>query len=70
MDLKEIVEYLVVDSSVLIRQVPLKNVADNVYSTNGVVDEIKDENTRRSLQVLPYNFSIKQPFAESLKYGL
>ncbi len=34
-----------------------------------MIDEIKDENTRRSLQVLPFEFTFKQPHAESVKYG-
>jgi hypothetical protein len=36
---------------------------------DGVIDEIKEENTRHSLQVLPFEFLIKQAHAESVKHG-
>ena len=63
------VEILVVDSSVLIKNAPLNNLTDRVYTIPGVVAEIKDENTRASLQVLPYDFKLKEPNSDALKFG-
>lgn len=62
------VEILVVDSSVLIKNAPLNNLTDRVYTIPGVVAEIKDENTRASLQVLPYDFKLKEPNSDALKF--
>lgn len=63
------VEHLIVDSSVLIKQAPLKDITNRAYTIEGVVDEIRDENTRRSLQVLPFDFIVKDPHHDSIKYG-
>lgn len=64
----KVVDFLVVDSSVLIRRAPLKDLAGKVYSVSGVVSEIKDANTRASLQVLPYEFHFKEPSSDSIKF--
>jgi RNA-binding protein NOB1 len=44
-------------------------LAEIVYSIDGVVKEIKDANTRASLQVLPYEFKLKEPTSDSIKFG-
>lgn len=62
------VNYLIVDSSVLIRRAPLKDLAEKVYAVSAVVSEIKDANTRASLQVLPYEFHFKEPSSEATKF--
>jgi len=40
-----------------------------VYAVDGVVDEIKDANTRASLQILPYEFKLKNPTSDAVKFG-
>lgn len=64
------VETLVVDSSVLIRHAPLKDLTNTAYAVPGVVAEIKDENTRASLQVLPYEFKLKEASSDAIKFGI
>ena len=68
-DSSKTIEILIVDSSVLIKHAPLKDLTNKVYSVPGVVAEIKDETTRNSLQVLPYDFKLKEPSSDSLKFG-
>ena len=41
-----------------------------MYSVNGVIGEIKDANTRASLQVLPYEFKFKEPSHEAAKFSI
>lgn len=45
-----------------------KDLTNHVYTVDSVVDEIKDETTRRSLQVLPYEFALKEPTDDALKH--
>lgn len=47
----------------------LKDLADTVYAVEGVVGEIRDANTRAYLQVLPFDFKLKEPTADSVKFG-
>lgn len=68
-DNEKTIETLVVDSSVLIKRAPLKDLTDRVYAVPGVVAEIKDENTRASLQVLPYDFKLKEASSDAIKFG-
>lgn len=42
-------------------------MAENVFTVQEVVDEIKNNNQLKRLAVLPYNLQVKQPDAESLK---
>jgi RNA-binding protein NOB1 len=42
-------------------------LAENVFTVQEVVDEIKNNNQLKRLAVLPYNLQVKQPDAESLK---
>ena len=63
------IETLIVDSSVLIKNAPLKDLTNKVFTVQGVIAEIKDENTRARLQVLPYDFKIKEPTSDALKFG-
>jgi RNA-binding protein NOB1 len=46
-----------------------QDITDKAYIVNGAIEEIKDYNTRQSLQVLPYDLVIRQPSAESIKHG-
>lgn len=65
---KKAVNFLIVDSSVLIRRAPLKDLAEKVYAVEAVVSEIKDIKTRESLQVLPYEFNFKEPTSDSIRF--
>lgn len=65
---KKAVNFLVVDSSVLIRRAPLKDLADKVYAVSAVVSEIKDQATRESLNVLPYDFNFKEPTSDCIRF--
>ncbi len=64
------VEHLVVDSSAFIRNAPIKDLTDTAYAVHGLVDEIKDANTRASLQVLPYDLKFREPNTEAIKFGI
>jgi hypothetical protein len=46
-----------------------KDLSNLVYAVDGVVDEIKDANTRASLQILPYEFKLKTPSSDAVKFG-
>lgn len=46
-----------------------KDITDKAYIVNGAIDEIKDTNTRQSLQILPYDLVVRQPNTDSIKYG-
>ena len=50
--------YLVVDSGGFIKDVPLKDLADNVVTLADVVHEIRDKPTRQKLQVSEQLLSI------------
>ena len=45
------------------------DLAEKVYAISGIVNEIKDENTRASLQILPYKFHFKEPSRDAIKFG-
>jgi RNA-binding protein NOB1 len=62
------VKFLVVDSSAFIKQAPIKDLTDDAYCVDGVVAEIRDETTRQSLQVLPYDLHFKNPTTESINF--
>lgn len=62
------VKLLVVDSSALIRRAPLKDLTDTVYCVDGVIGEIKDASTRESLNVLPFEFKLKQASSDAVKF--
>jgi len=55
-----LVEHLIVDSSAFIHHGPIRETGKNVYSCQGVLDEIKDKATRDSLAFLPYELKILQ----------
>lgn len=62
-------EYLVVDSGGFIKNAPIKDYADNVVSLQSVVSEIVDKETKKRLQVLPYEIAFKEPSNEDLQHG-
>jgi len=64
------VEVLVADSGPLLRGVPLETWSSQVVTVKGVVSEVRDERTRRRLQVLPYELQVKEPSQEALHFGV
>ena len=60
---------LVVDSGAFIKGAPLEKWSGNVVTVREIVSEIRDINTRRRLQVLPYDLSFREPSQEALHHG-
>ena len=60
---------LVVDSGAFIKGALLEKWSENVVTVREVVSEIRDVNTRRRLQVLPYDLSFREPSQEALHHG-
>ena len=60
---------LVVDAGAFIKGAPLEKWSENVVTVREVVSEIRDVNTRRRLQVLPYDLSFREPSQEALYHG-
>ncbi|KAI8519970.1 Nin1 binding protein [Branchiostoma belcheri] len=61
------VDHVVVDSGAFIRNAPIRDIAENVYSLQGVVSEIRDKETRQRLEVLPYQIVFKEPSVENVR---
>ncbi|KAJ8302934.1 hypothetical protein KUTeg_019330 [Tegillarca granosa] len=64
----EKVQHVVADAGAFIRDAPLRNIGEKIYSLPEVVNEIKDKATKQRLQVLPYQIIFKQPSSESIGY--
>ncbi|CAF0770329.1 unnamed protein product [Rotaria sordida] len=62
------VNHLVVDSSAFIRQAPLHNLTDVVYTVEDVVNEIRDIKTRESLNVVLYTLKFKEPSVDAIRF--
>ena len=60
-------DFLVVDSGGFIKNAPLRDLGDNVVTLQGVVDEIRDKETRKRLQVLPYDLHFRNPTSRGLE---
>ena len=63
------VEFIVADSAAFLKNTPMHNMCENVYTVEEVVNEIRDKETRRRLSVLPYSLHFKQPSVEALQAG-
>ncbi|KAI1285530.1 RNA-binding protein NOB1 [Halotydeus destructor] len=61
------VEHLVVDAGAFIRGAVLQDIANNVYTIQEVVNEIKDKATLERLQCLPYELNLKEPPPEDIR---
>lgn len=64
----EKIKYLIVDTTAFIKNEQLQNVAENMLTVQGVVDEIKNDKQLSRLVVLPYSLKIREPFPENLKF--
>jgi len=60
-------EYLVIDSGGFLKNVPLRELGDNLITLPEVIEEIRDKETRRRLEVLPYDLEFKQPSTEAIQ---
>ncbi|EAT42876.1 AAEL005628-PA [Aedes aegypti] len=58
--------HLVVDTSAFIKNAPLQDLAENCYTVQGVVDEIKNDRQLKRLVVLPYSLQVREPDSEVL----
>ncbi|XP_068701444.1 RNA-binding protein NOB1-like [Montipora capricornis] len=61
------VQFIVADSAAFLKNTPMHNMCENVYTVEEVVNEIRDKETRRRLSVLPYSLHFKQPSVEALQ---
>lgn len=64
----EKIKHLIVDTTAFIKNEQLQNIAENMMTVQGVVDEIKNDRQLSRLAVLPYNLKIREPFPENLKF--
>lgn len=58
--------HLVVDTTAFIKNAQLQDVAENCYTVQGVVDEIKNDRQLKRLIVLPYSLQVREPDSEVL----
>lgn len=61
------VKHLVVDSGALIKNAPLYNISENIYTVEELIHEIKDKATKQRLQSSPYEFKFRKPSSEIIK---
>lgn len=57
------------DSAAFIKNAPLHNLCENVYTVEDVIKEIRSKATRQRLSVLPYRLNFRQPSAEAVLAG-
>ena len=62
-------EVLVVDSAAFIKRYQLQEYCKKAVTVKEVVAEIRDPQTRQSLQVLPYELELKEPGHASVAHG-
>ncbi|KAJ7383982.1 Nin1 binding protein [Desmophyllum pertusum] len=60
------VQHIVADSAAFLRNAPLHDMCENVYTIEDVINEIRDVTTRQRLAVLPYNIQFREPSTEAL----
>mmetsp|Transcript_2550 Transcript_2550/g.2898 ORF Transcript_2550/g.2898 Transcript_2550/m.2898 type:complete len:504 (+) Transcript_2550:161-1672(+) len=58
---------LVVDTGALVRGENLSQLADNFYTLNDVIAEVRDKKTRALLERLPFTLQIREPSEEAVK---
>ena len=63
------IKHIVADSAAFLKNAPLHEMCENVYTIEDVVNEIRDATTRQRLSVLPYNIQFRQPSTEALHAG-
>jgi hypothetical protein len=60
---------LVVDTGAIIKGVKLEKYASYFYTTSGIVHEIRDSRSKRSLLALPFELEVREPSEESIQIG-
>ncbi|KAL9976499.1 hypothetical protein ACROYT_G013808 [Oculina patagonica] len=60
------IKHIVADSAAFLKNAPLHEMCENVYTIEDVVNEIRDATTRQRLSVLPYNIQFREPSSEAL----
>ena len=45
-------------------------MTNSVYTTDDVINEIKDAATKASLQVVPYDLKFKNPSTDAIKFSM
>ena len=58
------------DSGAFIKAAPLDRWSGRVFTVKEIVEEIRDANTRRRLQVLPFDLVFREPSTEALRHGV
>ena len=70
LEMEDGVGTLVVDSGALIKGAPIRDWSQNVVTVKEILAEVRDLNTRRRLQVLPFDISFREPSHEALQHGV
>lgn len=60
------IEHLVIDSSALFHNGPIRETAKNVYTCQEALDEIKDKATLERLRILPFELKVLQVHKDDL----
>ena len=63
------VRHLVADSAAFIKNAPLQEICEVVYTVQDVVGEIRDKATIQRLAVLPYDIVFREPSTEAISRG-
>jgi len=63
------IRHIIADSAAFLKNAPLNDMCENVYTVEEVVNEIRDAATRQRLAVLPYTIQFRQPSTEALRAG-
>ncbi|XP_035210207.1 RNA-binding protein NOB1-like [Stegodyphus dumicola] len=63
-------KHLVVDSGAFIKNAPVHEFSEHIYTVQGAIQEIKDKATLQRLQFLPYTLQIKSPSPDACKFAL
>jgi len=58
------VDHLIVDTNAFVKNLPLHEFGDKIYTTRDVIDEIRDSATKQRLEVLPYDLIFREPHSE------
>ena len=63
------VRHIIADAAAFLKNAPLSDMCENVYTVEEVISEIRDAATRQRLAVLPYTIHFRQPSTEALRAG-
>ena len=62
--------YMVADTAVFIKNVPMYEFADHVVTIHDVVDEIRDKETKQRLLACPLDIQYMEPDTDSIIKGM